>query len=215
MTPHKGSIGRRPNTHGACGASQGSANNVLYIRDSYVTLTQEVLHNMGFGKDGKGAIIREVGAITLGALGPGTTIKASSQISPEEDFRILKTEVFTHVEGGTADDVCLFGIANDELDVGQIAEAINADGPVDRNDREKTEQAERAVFVLAISELESGSGHLVGMDGQEGVIVHKKPWTYSNDEGWTFWAHNLNGASAMTTGTVIRFYAVHYGVWVT
>ncbi len=167
---------------------------------------------MGFGKDGKGAMIRERHIITLGALVAGAVLKSDAQLAIEEDFRIIKTEVFpsllTHAVGEAP---IYFGIADNELSVTEIAEALEVDGPLDRNDRVKVEQAERPVWIL---------GQFLG--DQQDVsdnpfpvgIVKNLRWTFSNPEGWTWFAFN-GGPDNLTTGAFLRLYAVHYGVWVT
>ncbi len=165
---------------------------------------------MGFGKDGKGVIIRERDTITLGALATITAIKSGSQINPTDDFRLIKTEYFIGVEGMTSGEgPVLIGLADNELSVTEIAGSIGADGPVDRNDRGGEEAATRAVWVLdaIFSQVFPG-----GSSSTKGEKTFR--WTFSNPEGWTFFAFN-NDPNTLTTGTIVHFYAVHYGVWVT
>ncbi len=170
---------------------------------------------MGFGKDGRGAIIKERTSVALGTLGQNVVIKVDgAPVVLTEDFRILKSEVYAEIIGLTGGEGAglLLGIANDELTVAEIAEAINLSGPVDRNDRVAQERSERAVWL--ISALDELGGATVGRyHGQQGgpMIEWKKRWTFSNPEGWIFFLFNED--AALTTGATIRIVATHYGVW--
>ena len=69
---------------------------------------------MGFGKDGKGVIIRESRAQVLGALAVGTLIFIGTKLGTLERYRMIKLEVFAAITGLTAGegDVLLFGISD-------------------------------------------------------------------------------------------------------
>lgn len=167
---------------------------------------------MGFGKDGKGAILRENQVITLSTLANGTAIKAASQLAIAEDFRIIKSEYFMSYEGFTQGEGPVYiGIADNELSVAEIAECVGAEGPLDRNDNLATERANRPVWLLAQLTVDKAYGTLTP-DGMPYEKVLR--WTFSNADGWTFFAINKSG-SALTTGTVIYVHAKHFGVWVT
>ncbi len=106
---------------------------------------------MGFGKDGKGVIIHEDVQITVGALSSQATIFAVGGITIGEDFRILKTEISVLQSSagvGAVGDAVLIGVADGELSVGEIAQAINASGPTDRNDNLGNEQSMRPVWTF-------------------------------------------------------------------
>lgn len=164
---------------------------------------------MGFGKDGKGAIIRELGTITLGALGSTVSVKSGSQLAIEEDFRIIKSSVLLKVEGMTGNEgPVIIGIADNELTVAEISECLVTDGPLNRSDRGKQEEAERAVFPICIVQNENEMPN-------NGMPIEKTlRWTFSNTDGWTFFAFNMT-TGALTTGGTVYFFATHYGVWVT
>lgn len=163
---------------------------------------------MGFGKDGKGVIIRDTDLITLGALASNAVVKQSNALAIEDDFRIIKLEVLPNVELMTAGEgQVVFGIADDELTVTEIAEALVVDGPVDRNDRVKDEQASRPVWALC----QMNNPNEMPNNGMP--IEKTLRWTFSNPEGWAFFAFNVG--ATLTTGGVIRFQAKFYGVWVT
>ncbi len=172
---------------------------------------------MGFGKNNTGAIIRSQEGVALGTLGDVTAIKMASEVSLEEDFRLLKMEILGRVGGLTSGEgvgLCL-GIANGELSVAEIGEALLVDGPSDRNDRLKQERAERFVKLFA----STGQGQVdiarnfIG-EGGSPLIVVKPRWTFSNPEGWDLFVWN-HGGSALQTGAVVDLTIVFYGVWLT
>ncbi len=171
---------------------------------------------MGFGKDGKGVIIRDNDQITLGALNANAAIKQANPLVLAEDFRMLKSEHFLTMESGTfvaGDGPIVVGVANGELSVTEIAECLNTDGPLNRNDRANQESAERAVFPFCqLDFIEKAVGGVEVLN-QGLPVVFKKPWTYSNPEGWTLFAFN-HGGSALTTGAILRNLSTYYGVWV-
>ncbi len=48
---------------------------------------------MGFGKDGKGAIVKEQTTFALGALAARDVIGAASAVELDMDFRILRSDI--------------------------------------------------------------------------------------------------------------------------
>ncbi len=172
---------------------------------------------MGFGKDGKGIIIREDVSITLGALASQSAVKSVGGAALQTtSFRILKTEYFIVMTTSWAaeNDQVLLGIANGELSAAEIAACINANGPDDRNDRVKAELASRGVWMF--DHLREQPGQTLGVN--EIVNDNRKNefairWTFTPTEGWDWFVFNpLDGA--ITTGPVFRIFAKHYGVWV-
>ncbi len=174
---------------------------------------------MGFGKDSKGAILRENTTIALSTLAANTVLKVDgADLTIQEDFRLMKSKLFSNITGltGGEGEGMLLGIADDELSVAEIAEAINAAGPLDRNDNLSKERAERPVWLIGA--FESNNADATGTEGtfrgDNGgpMIVHKLPWTFSNPEGWVFFV--MNTGSTLQTGASVRVTATHYGVWV-
>jgi len=172
---------------------------------------------MGFGKDGTGTIIREL--ITDGALGALATKDVVAFAGPTiiEDFRILKSELQVEVNIITSGQAhgLIFGIANGELSAAEIEEAIEVNGPLDRNDRVNDERSLRNVRTLGVL-TERDPAAVSGMvrNAEDGtLLVSKHRWTYSNPEGWQWWIYNLG--NTMTTGALLQLKASHYGVWVT
>ncbi len=168
---------------------------------------------MGFGKDGKGVIIREANEITLGALASRAAVKNDAGLALTDDFRMLRSEIRWAIEGATqvdGDGPIALGIANDILSVAEIAACLNVDGPLGPNDRPTAELAERGVFLFGepIAFKPTSAG-----DETEGVMELKQRWTYNNPAGWAFFGYNM-GSGALTTGGIIRLNMIHYGVWV-
>ncbi len=167
---------------------------------------------MGFGKNNTGAILRSKETIALGTLNVDTAIKMGSAITLDEDFRLLRLDAWAHVDGLTAGegDGLLIGIANGELTVAEIAEALLADGPVDRNDRVKQERAERFVKIFgSLNDLQ----HLFRGENGGHQLICKPRWTFSNPEGWDIFIFN-NGVQ-LTTGATAKMIATFFGLWLT
>ncbi len=170
---------------------------------------------MGFGKGGTGAIIKERTSVALSTLGQNVAIKVDgAPVVLAEDFRILKSEVFAEVGGLTANEGTRLhlGIANDELSVAEIAEAINLSGPVSRNDALQSERAERAVWLISALTMPAAQteGRFTG-EGGGPMITWKKRWSFFDPQGWIFFI--WNEGAAIQTGATARVVATHYGVW--
>ncbi len=173
---------------------------------------------MGFGKDGKGVIIRQfVDPVSLGAMATGIAVTFGSLVM-EEDFRILKSEVMAGIVGGDAGEAegVLLGLANGELSTTEIPESLRAQGPVDRNDRLREERAGRQVHSIGVGvKVAVANTEIVFHDKNTNspMCIDRFPWTYSNPEGWDFFVYNQGPAIA--AGSNIYLQATHYGVWVT
>ncbi len=167
---------------------------------------------MGFGKDGKGAILHEQVATTLSTLANVAAIKAGANLVLGDDFRVIKVEWVATMDGLTAGEGPIdFGFADNALSVAQIAEVLVLDGPLDRNDHDGNEKAMRPVWVLETFVSDSdGPGGPAALPQREKTLR----WTFSNPEGWTWFAFNRSGGT-LTTGAVIKVLAKYFGVWVT
>lgn len=162
---------------------------------------------MGFGKDKRGVIIRDhsLETVSLASLSSGVVQKFGS-VAVTEDFRLLKAEVFANVHALGVDEAVIIGIADNELSVAEIAEALQANGPLDRNDRLLEEKATRPVWIMGIL------GPVNGTEGDTVVkeLHHKRAWSFSNDEGFTLFAYN---PTANAISATIGFHATYFGVW--
>ncbi len=177
---------------------------------------------MGFGKDGKGVIVRENTTLTLGALAAQDTVLATSAVQLDSDFRILKSEVWatlteiTSLEGA---GLALY-MTEGELDASEIEANIELNGPLRSGDQDLEEIASRWVRLVGTSPNDTVNNterNLINKHG--GHIMDVTPrWTFrrartATDGGWNWVIYN-NGVT-LTTGATCRIKAVHFGVWVT
>ncbi len=177
---------------------------------------------MGFGKDGKGAILREDTTITLAALAADDVVIGSSSLSLDGDFRILKSEIIATARGLTGGEgaALVLSMANGDLTAAQIEATIEQNGPQAQNDRDRQEIAERWVRRVGVTVEHSSTVVSPRMfrNEQNGALLELKPrWTFirrrtAADGGWS-WAVYNNGVT-LTTGATVHLLATHYGVWV-
>ncbi len=168
---------------------------------------------MGFGKDKKGVILRDVFGGAIGALNAGSAVKFGVTVL-EEDFRMLKAEIMAAIVGLTTEQAeCLIlGIASNELTDLEIEECIKA-RVVNRDDRLEDEKVTRPVFPIAMQGPSTGfTGNEVTYNDNGKPHVCKKPWTYSNADGFCLFIYNA-GSINLTTGATIRGIGTYYGVW--
>lgn len=161
---------------------------------------------MGFGKDGKGAIIRESVEIVTGSLAAFTGLKQTSggiRTLLQSPFRIIKTEYVISIEHALSQTIALY-LCNDELTASEIEVAIESDGPVDWNQHDEQEVAERYVKMM----------NIIGADPQDvrDVISKTIRWTFADPEGWCWYVYNTT-SQALSNTVSVRVYATHYGVW--
>ncbi len=176
---------------------------------------------MGFGKDGKGAILREKTQIPLAALAADDLVIANSALSLDGDFRILKSDItcvlrnITSLEGA---GLVLY-MMNGDLTAAQAEATIEQNGPQASNDRDRQEIAERWVRRVGMSPndtvnntersfLNDHGGALLTMNPRW-IFVRRRTVT---DGGWNWGVYN-DGA-VLTTGATANILATHYGVWV-
>ncbi len=169
---------------------------------------------MGFGKDGKGVIIRESKAQALGGLGAGVPILIGAQLAILERFRIISLEMTAVITGLTAGegDGLWIGIADGVHNVTEIEAAIEANGPTGPNETGEEELAERYTKVLGTLEHEVGT-EAIFHNKQGGHIIEETiRWTFARTKGWDFFVYN-QGAT-LTTGATVSIRAKVFGVWV-
>lgn len=168
----------------------------------------------GFGKDGKGQIIWRTVDFALGALAEDDLISATL-LGIDEDFRVLKAELFVEVitvAEGDLSNFLLFGLADGELSITEIQETILSVAR-DRNDNLELERSHRPVWPVGILhpvDPAIDSMHL----GADGHHIWKPRWTFSDDDGLSMWVFNY-GVGPLTTGALCKCIAKLFGVWVT
>ncbi len=173
----------------------------------------------GFGKDGKGVIVRETVTKALVTLAANTGIVISGGdigITLTDDFRILATEYLASLQLATfvaGDGPIELYLANGDLSLADFVESIEATGPLNRNDRDLNEKVMRwskCLGQIAFVEENAAGGVLLPADGGVGKITPR--WTFSKGVGWQWFAYNTG--QALTTGATVKIRAKHYGVWV-
>ncbi len=172
--------------------------------------------NMGFGKDGKGIILRQSISQALGTLGQNTAILIGTKPAILERYRMIKTEVFAGLIGLTSGEGSnlLFGIADGDLSVAEIEEAIELAGaPVGPNDPVDSAIVERYVKWLGASDHEIATEGLIHNHRGGQLIEETIRWTFARTKSWNYFLYNLG--AALTTGSSLAVRAKQFGVWVT
>ncbi len=177
---------------------------------------------MGFGKDGKGAIVKEKTNLTIGALAAQALIGVNSDVLLDMDFRILRSDITCVLEGITSLEgtgLILYMWEGDLTDA-QAEANIEQDGPRRLGDKVEEEIASRWVRRVAITigptvnETERVFTNKYG----GGLLDIEPRWTFRRGRtaslgGWNWGVYN-DGAT-LTSGATARIMATHYGVWVT
>ncbi len=173
---------------------------------------------MGFGKDGKGIMIREDQTITLGALADQAAVLINA-VQLDEDFRILKTEIVATLKGltqGEGSGLILL-LTEGLLTVAQVEGVMELNGPLAPRDTAAMEIASRWVRTCGVT------SHEVSEEANfhskyDGPMLEVTPrWTFqrrrtATEGGWNWVVYN-NG-KLLTTGATVQIKATHYGVWV-
>ncbi len=163
-----------------------------------------------FSKNPLAGIVRDETDITLSTLGAQTAIVAASRIDTSRlnGFRVLKTQYWIGVQGKTTAEGPVEIGAEIGLDATEVKECIEAD-PQNSGEAGAIEQSLRPVWPLVMIKRE-GTGILTWMDGQ--FREWKPQWSVPEGQGLFWYAFNYGG-SALTSGTVVKIIAKHFGVW--
>ncbi len=172
---------------------------------------------MGFGKDGKGAILRE--AVTVAALGTlalNTAIFFTGGIVVTDPFRMLKaicTGAIDGLTGGQAEGLYL-GIAQGDQSVAEIAATLTNDGPVAHRSTDVADISEKPTWLFGYFERDAAgtSANLRDFDSGGSAAICKQAWTYGSDIGWNFFIFNTS--TALGAGATAKMVVTEYGVWV-
>ncbi len=177
---------------------------------------------MGFGKDGKGAIVREQTSITLGALAGQDMAGADSLVLLDMDFRILKSEITAVIRAVTSleGQGLILYMTEGDLSVSEAEVVVEQNGPVRLGQQIEEEVASRWVRRIGVTIGPTpNETERVFLNKYGGPMLEATPrWTFrrgrtASEGGWN-WAIYNSGVS-LTTGAVVDLTAVHYGVWVT
>ncbi len=130
---------------------------------------------------------------------------------------MLKTELFCLLTGVTPGEMegMLIGLADGDLTIAEIEEAIEANGPLGPNDVVLSEQSMRPVWLLGGVQAQAASQSEVTMSNETGglKIVAKPRWTFARTKSWNWFLYNIGAAPL--TGAVAKVFAKSFGVWVT
>ncbi len=176
---------------------------------------------MGFGKDGKGAIVKEQTTFTLGALAGQAVVGSNSSVQLDEDFRILRSDITCVLTGMTSLEgvgLILYMTEGDLTDP-EVEANIEQNGPLRLGKQIEEEIASRWIRRVGITtgptvnETERTMRNKWG-----GALLDLEPrWTFrrgrtATEGGWNWRVYN-DGVT-ITTGASARIIATHYGVWV-
>ncbi len=170
---------------------------------------------MGFGKDGRGAIVPDQIDTGFGALAANDAVLLGGNYDGTiiEDFRMIKLEYWMGVRPAQAvvieDGPVLVGLAAGNLTAANIEESLETiplDGASINN-----ELAMRAVWpleVFTLPDADSGDNATLWRKGEKVIR-----WTFHNPHGWTWWVYNMSGV-VLITGSSVQIQAKIFGVWV-
>ncbi len=176
---------------------------------------------MGFGKDGKGAIVKEQSTITLAGLVGQDAVGDNSSVLLDADFRILKSEVTAVARGMTSleGQGLILYMAEGDLSTTESEANIEQNGPIRMGSQIEEEIASRWVRRVGITVGPTvNETERVFRNKYGGGLLELKPrWTFrrartSNLGGWNWVVYN--SGVTITTGGIIDLLATHYGVWV-
>ncbi len=176
---------------------------------------------MGFGKDGKGAIVKEATTVALGALAGQDLVLASSAVQLDMDFRILRSDitcVLTQMTSLEGQGLILY-MTEGSLTDAESEENIEQSGPLRLGDQDAEEIASRWVRRVAITvgPTVNETERVFRNEHNGGLLSIEPRWTFrrgrtATEGGWN-WAVYNEGIT-LTTGAQARIKATHYGVWV-
>lgn len=170
---------------------------------------------MGFGKDGKGVIIRENRSQALGTLATLTGILIGTPLATVERYRMLKVELQASITGVTAGDAngYIFGLADGDLTLAEIEATIEANGPFGPNDIINSNIAMRPVWILGGIQQQNNTEVLFTNDTGGTTLTEKPRWTFASTKAWKFFIYNMGAPP--TTGSTVFIRVKSFGVWVT
>ncbi len=171
---------------------------------------------MGFGKDGKGVIIRESRSNVLGALAQGVGVQIDTKLATLERYRMLRGEVYAVVTGLTSGEGTglLLVLADGDLTLTEVDEAIDsANGPLGPNESVQEAIADRPVWFIGAVDRETGSEAIFENEQGGHMMVVKPRWTFARTKSWNWIVYNLG--AILTTGATVHIRTKSFGVWVT
>ncbi len=148
---------------------------------------------------------------TLSTLASETVIKASAA-AISHGLHWIGVDVLVSMKNATADQgPLLVGIAQDQLTVTEIKEALNA-APTGPNDVTAIEHSRRRVRVLGYLRGSAVAEDIVLNNGRMNKIRKMRISLDPSENLPSFFVMNKSGA-VLTTGAIVEFQATHYGTW--
>ncbi len=155
------------------------------------------------------------GVLTLGTLGSLVAIQAAGKNDGSRNmgFRYTKSTVWFTMQGGTTNEgPIMIGVACNcsaaELEAAMENDAQDQNDPPNRSGG----MFIKPLFIIGEDELKIPLDSAPGPDKMFTFSYGKNGWSVQEKEQWTVWAYNMD-SGALTTGTVIKFFAEHFGVW--
>ncbi len=175
---------------------------------------------MGFGKDGKGAIVKEQTSIALGALAAQDMAGIDSAVLLDMDFRILRSDITAVIAGlaATQGIGLILYMTEGDLSVSEAEVNVEQNGPIRLGQQIEEEIASRWVRRVGVTIRDPVATELVFSNKYGGAMLEATPrWTFrrartAGEGGWN-WAIYNSGVT-LTTGAIVDLTATHYGVWV-
>ncbi len=170
----------------------------------------------GFGKDDKGVIVYESRSQALSGLSGNAGILVGTKLATSEDFKMLRNETTAMLTGLTVGQGggLLFGIADGDLTLVEIEEALDRNGPLTRVDSDGMNVANRAVFITGVYEPRS-------LDEDEGlfrdkitdalILSSKLRWRFHKTASWNYFVYNAG--TTITTGASVKIHSKSWGLW--
>ncbi len=170
---------------------------------------------MGFGKDGKGVIIKESRTQALGALANSAGILIGTKLATLERFRMLKTEVMASIVSLTSGEGSglWMGLADGDLSLAEIEAAIESNGPLGPNDSVQEAIADRFIMILGAGDIEVATEYLFHNHNGGHLMTATPRWTFARTKSWNWFVYNQG--TVLTTGATVNIKVKDFGVWVT
>ncbi len=151
----------------------------------------------------------------LGTLAALDVVQVNSKIdgARNQGFRVVKSSVHFMMGGKTTDEgPIMIGVACNALSP-EVEEIMEADpqSPSD-NDERGMGVFIKPLFMITKNELELPLASAPSERLSFTFTYGKNGWSVPEDQQLAYWAYNMDDA-ALTTGTQLRIFAEHFGVW--
>ncbi len=188
-------------------AVKPSAGELIYERNEYIRLMankRKPPHQRG-----RFVVIKQVNEVALLTLANQAIVKVDGLVLAQ-DFHHVSSDIVATLRGMTANEGPVdYGIAQAELTVAQIAEALDA-SPTSENDVTAIERTRRRVRMMGTFERSPDEDQTTN----NGRFKRQKLFLRipAGQEMPAMWVRNRSGA-ALTTGGLAEFQQKNYGHW--